>query len=101
MALHTVGFHPAALGSTLRLGPFEPYTEGMLTRLLPLLFYASILLVVGLWLRPLLTDLRVLTEAAQKFASDYREPLDTAHRVKAAGARHCGPATAQPRRQPG
>ena len=71
----------AALGSTLRLGPFEPYTEGMLTRLLPLLFYASILLVVGLWLRPLLTDLRVLTEAAQKFASDYREPLDTAHRT--------------------
>jgi signal transduction histidine kinase len=53
----------------------------MLTRLLPLLFYASILLVVGLWLRPLLTDLRVLTEAAQKFASDYREPLDTAHRT--------------------
>jgi signal transduction histidine kinase len=71
----------ATLGGTLRLGPFEPHTEGMLTRLLPLLFYASILLVVGLWLRPLLTDLRVLTEAAQKFASDYRESLDTAHRT--------------------
>ena len=71
----------AALGSTLRLGPFEPQSEGLLTRLLPLLFYASILLIVGLWLRPLLTDLRVLTEASQKFASDYREPLDTAHRT--------------------
>ena len=70
-----------ALGATLRLGPFEPHPEGLLTRLLPLLFYASILLVVGLWLRPLLTDLRVLTEASQKFASDYREPLDTAHRI--------------------
>ena len=46
-----------------------------------MLFYASILLIVGLWLRPLLTDLRVLTDASQRFATDYREPLDTAHRI--------------------
>jgi signal transduction histidine kinase len=70
-----------ALGAVIRLGPFEPQAEGPLVRLLPVLFYASILLIVGLWLRPLLTDLRVLTEASQKFASDYREPLDTAHRT--------------------
>jgi two-component system, OmpR family, sensor kinase len=71
----------AALDGALRLGPFVPPSEGLLARLLPLFFYASILLIVGLWLRPLLTDLRVLTEASQKFASDYREPLDTAHRI--------------------
>ena len=71
----------AALGAVLRLGPFAATSEGLLARVLPVLFYASILLIVGLWLRPLLTDLRVLTEASQKFASDYREPLDTAHRT--------------------
>jgi two-component system, OmpR family, sensor kinase ParS len=71
----------AVLGGVIRLGPFDAPTEGWLARLLPVLFYASILLIVGLWLRPLLTDLRVLTDASQKFASDYREPLDTAHRI--------------------
>lgn len=67
-----------ALNGVIRLGPFEPPHESLLIRFLPVMFYASILLIVGLWLRPLLTDLRVLTDAAQKFASDYREPLDTA-----------------------
>jgi len=71
----------AALGGAIRLGPFAPPSEGLLLRVLPVLFYASILLIVGLWLRPLLTDLRILTDASQKFASDYREPLDTAHRI--------------------
>jgi signal transduction histidine kinase len=71
----------AALAGAIRLGPFEPVAEGWLARLLPVLFYASILLIVGLWLRPLLTDLRLLTDASQKFASDYREPLDTAPRI--------------------
>ncbi len=71
----------AALGGVIRLGPFDAPSEGWLARLLPVLFYASILLIVGLWLRPLLTDLRVLTDASQRFASDYREPLDTAHRI--------------------
>jgi signal transduction histidine kinase len=71
---------PAA-GGVLRLGPFEPHAEGWLARSLPVVFYGSILLIVGLWLRPLLTDLRVLTAASQKFASDYREPLDTARRT--------------------
>lgn len=71
----------ATLGGALRLGPFEAPSEGWLTRLLPVMFYASILLLVGLWLRPLLTDLRTLTEASQRFASDYREPLDTAPRT--------------------
>jgi two-component system sensor kinase ParS len=71
---------PAA-GGVIRLGPFEPPTDGWLARILPVVFYGSILLIVGLWLRPLLNDLRVLTDASQKFASDYREPLDTARRT--------------------
>lgn len=71
-------WNSAALGGSIRLGPFEPPRESPVMRFLPVLFYGSILLVVGLWLRPLLRDLRVLTGAAQKFATDYREPLSTA-----------------------
>lgn len=67
-----------ALDGAIRLGPFDPPRESPLVRLLPVLFYGSILLIVGLWLRPLLRDLRTLTNAAQKFAGDYREPLHTA-----------------------
>ena len=70
-----------ALKGAIRLGPFEPARESLGVRFLPVLFYASILLIVGLWLRPLLRDLRVLTVASQKFATDYREPLDTASRT--------------------
>jgi two-component system sensor kinase ParS len=66
------------LNGAIRLGPFEPPHESATLRFLPVLFYGSILLVVGLWLRPLLRDLRLLTGAAQKFATDYREPLNTA-----------------------
>jgi signal transduction histidine kinase len=66
------------LGGVIRLGPFVPPKEGVLVRFVPVLFYASILLIVGLWLRPLLSDLHVITSAAQKFAGDYREPLNTA-----------------------
>jgi signal transduction histidine kinase len=66
------------LHGALRVGPFDPPHESMIARFLPLLFYASILLVVGLWLRPLLRDLRILTAASQKFATDYREPTRAA-----------------------
>ncbi len=71
-------WNSAALGGAIRLGPFEPPRESPLVRFLPVLFYGSILLIVGLWLRPLLRDLSVLTGAARKFATDYREPLSTA-----------------------
>jgi signal transduction histidine kinase len=70
-----------ALNGAIRLGPFAPAHQSQLVRFLPVIFYASILLIVGLWLRPLLRDLRVLTTASQKFATDYREPLDTASRT--------------------
>jgi two-component system sensor kinase ParS len=74
-------WHSDALAGAIRLGPFEPARESLVVRFLPVLFYASILVIVGLWLRPLLRDLRVLTVASQKFATDYREPLDTASRT--------------------
>jgi signal transduction histidine kinase len=67
-----------ALGGAIRLGPFVPPRESLWLRFVPVLFYASILGVVGLWLRPLLRDLSVLTNASQKFASDYREPTNAA-----------------------
>jgi signal transduction histidine kinase len=75
-------WNSSALNGAIRLGPFEPPSESLVIRFLPVVFYASILLVVGLWLRPLLTDLHVLTDAAQKFATDYREPLATASRTR-------------------
>jgi two-component system, OmpR family, sensor kinase ParS len=68
----------AALGGAIRLGPFDAPRESAFVRFVPVLFYGSILLIVGLWLRPLLRDLHVLTEASQRFATDYREPLSTA-----------------------
>jgi signal transduction histidine kinase len=71
----------SALNTVMRLGPFDPFAEDWLARLLPVVFYASILLIVGLWLRPLMSDLKLLTEASRRFAADYREPLDTAPRV--------------------
>jgi signal transduction histidine kinase len=74
-------WHSDVLMGSVRLGPFEPPTESLLLRFLPVVFYATILLIVGLWLRPLLNDLRVLTTASQKFAIDYREPLDTARQT--------------------
>ena len=74
-------WNSAALNGAIRLGPFEPLRESPFVRFLPVVFYASILALVGLWLRPLLRDLRVLTEASQRFATDYREPLNTASRI--------------------
>jgi len=71
-------YQSAALHGALRLGPFTPPSESLAARFLPVIFYASILLIVGLWLRPLLRDLTVLTSASQKFATDYREPTDAA-----------------------
>lgn len=61
------------------LGPVETASESLVLRLLPPLFYLSIFVIVGLWLRPLLKDLNLITSAAQRFAADYREPLSTAN----------------------
>lgn len=70
--------YPApALDGLVYLGPVETPGESLLPRLLTPLFYLSIFVVAGLWLRPLLKDLDHMTEAAHRFAADYREPLAT------------------------
>lgn len=70
-----------ALGATIRIGPLHEPVAGFGSRVLPMLFYASILVIVGLWLRPLLRDMTLLTEASRRFAADYREPLHTVTQV--------------------
>jgi len=67
-----------SLSGLIRLGPVAQQQERFILKMLPPLFYLSIFIVVGLWLRPLLKDLNLITGAAQRFAADYREPLSTA-----------------------
>lgn len=71
----------AALDAILRLGPVAGPRESLLLRLLPPLFYLSIFVVVGIWLRPLLRDINRIADGAQRFAADYREPISTAGEV--------------------
>ena len=67
-----------SIDAIIRLGPVVERTDSLLLNLLPPLFYLSIFVVVGLWLRPLLKDINVISDGAQRFAADYREPLSTA-----------------------
>src|SRR5258706_3464592 len=66
-----------SLGASVRLGPVPPPRASFLLELLPPLFYLSIFVVVGLWLRPLLRDLDLITSAMQRFATAYPEPMKT------------------------
>ena len=68
----------SAIDLIIRLGPVVEPQESILLRMLPPLFYLSIFVVVGIWLRPLLKDINLITRGAQRFAADYREPLTTA-----------------------
>jgi len=49
--------------------------ENSLTKFIPPLFYVSILALVGIWFRPLVRDLDLLTNSTKEFANDYRTPL--------------------------
>jgi two-component system OmpR family sensor kinase len=66
-----------SIDAIIRLGPIADPEESLLLKLLPPLFYFSIFVVVGLWLRPLLRDIKVISGGAQRFAADYRQPLST------------------------
>ena len=70
-----------SIDAIIRLGPIAEPTNNLLLNLLPPLFYLSIFVVVGLWLRPLLRDINVISDGAQRFAADYREPLSTAEQT--------------------
>jgi len=67
-----------SLAASIRIGPVVPQRESLAQRALPPLFYLSIFVIVGLWLRPMLRDLNLITQATQRFAADYREPMRTA-----------------------
>ena len=67
-----------SLDAIVRLGPIAAPKGSLLLELLPPIFYLSIFVVVGLWLRPLLRDINVISDGANRFAADYREPLATA-----------------------
>jgi signal transduction histidine kinase len=66
------------LNAILRLGPVAQQRDSLVIRLLPPLFYLSIFVVVGLWLRPFFRDINLISSGADRFAADYREPLSTA-----------------------
>ena len=70
-----------SIDAIIRLGPIAEPASNLLLNLLPPLFYLSIFFVVGLWLRPLLKDINVISDGAQRFAADYREPLSTAEQT--------------------
>ncbi len=66
-----------ALGAVLQIGPApgDEHGEGLLTLLVPPLFYLSIFVFVGLWLWPLLRDLQRISQSAREFAGDVRKPI--------------------------
>jgi len=70
-----------SIGAIIRLGPIVAPRDSLLLSLLPPLFYLSIFVVVGLWVRPILKDINVISGGAQRFAADYREPLSTAEKT--------------------
>jgi signal transduction histidine kinase len=71
-------YAPPSLDALLYIGPVPVVEERWLVRAGPPLFYLSIVVLVGLWLRPILRDINRMTRAAQRFAADYRTPLNTA-----------------------
>ncbi len=71
-------YDAGSINAIVRLGPIEAPQDNVLLDLLPPLFYLSIFVVVGLWLRPILRDINVISNGASRFAADYREPLSTA-----------------------
>jgi signal transduction histidine kinase len=67
-----------SIDASILLGPIDRERDSIALRLLPPLFYVCVFVVVGLWLRPLLRDLNLITSATRRFAADYREPISTA-----------------------
>lgn len=74
-------YAPESLDSIIYLGPVANQEDPFWVRFVPVLFYLSIFVLVGLWLRPLLVDIKLMTGAAERFAADYRTPLATARQV--------------------
>ena len=71
-------YAPPSLEELVYVGPVPAAEERWMVRAAPVLFYLSIVVLVGLWLRPILRDINRMTSATQRFAADYRTPLNTA-----------------------
>ncbi len=71
-------YAPPGVDELVYVGPVPVTEASWLVRAGPPLFYLSIVVLVGLWLRPILRDINRMTGAAQRFAADYRTPLNTA-----------------------
>ena len=74
-------YESPSLGGLISLGPVAPPENPVLLKLLPPIFYLSIFVLVGVWLRPLLRDIDLISAAARRFATDYREPTEVAERT--------------------
>ena len=70
-----------SLDGVIRLGPVAVPEESAWLRFIPPLFYLSIFVFLGLWLRPLLRDLDTITASTRAFAADYRQVEPTAPEV--------------------
>ena len=71
----------AALDAIIRLGPISTPADSVALDILPTIFYLSIFVVAGLWLRPILRDINVISAGANRFAADYRDPPATADKT--------------------
>lgn len=71
-------YDATSIDAIIRLGPIPTPRESLALDVLPTIFYLSIFVVVGLWLRPILKDINVISAGANRFAADYREPPVTA-----------------------
>ena len=74
-------YRSASLGELIYLGPVAPPESSALLNLVSPAFYLGVFVLVGLWLRPLLRDIDVISRAATRFSADYREPTQTAGRT--------------------
>eukprot|EP00903_Cladosiphon_okamuranus_P004393 g4391.t1 len=59
----------------VRVGPLPLDSGSGLATLITLVFYILITALIWIWIRPLVTGLDRLSEATQRFAQNYREPL--------------------------
>ena len=66
------------LDRTLYLGPVSDSDATGWYRFAAPTFYFSVFVLVGLWLRPVLRDIDVISAAATRFSADYRQPTDAA-----------------------
>ena len=64
--------------TVVTIGPLpesEARPNNWVQRLVPILFYLTVLALVWVWIRPLLRDLNLLSDAADNIKDDFRHPM--------------------------